>query len=154
VFALWLFTRITELRWNDAGGLLTRASMVLAGLFVALVLLPSAVRSATFYREPDNEEKIPYQAAAQTVNQTISHGAPVVVGFHPYLYSIFTGAQSLAIPQSDDNYLLTYMDKYHACCVMLTDQERDFWRPQWRAALPPHIVFVRTLDGYNVYKRD
>lgn len=149
LFAAWLFSVLSNLRWRE--GLLARALLTLAAIYIIFAMLPSAIRTAEAFRRPDTEEKVPLMRAANTVNQTISHGAPVVVGFHPYLYSLYTGAEALAIPQSDDQYLLAYMRKYHACCIVLTNQELAFWRPQWRTALPPHIFPIRSIEGYNVY---
>jgi hypothetical protein len=155
LFAAWLFTNIADLRWQAGTGvhrMVNRGCMVLAGIFIAVWLLPSAIGSAGVYRRPDNQELVPLMSAATRINQTISEGRPVVVGFHPYLYSLFTGAQALSIPQSDDEYLVSYMRKYHACCIALNEQELSFWRPQWRTALPPQVIAVASIDGYRVYR--
>ncbi len=152
VFAAWLLTNMAGLRWQIPDNqVLTRGCLVLAVLYVFIGMLAGDMKNAAFYRQADDEERVPLMQAATAVDQTISHGAPVVVGFHPYFYSMFSGAQALAIPQSDDAYLLHYMRKYHACCILLSEQELAFWRPQWRTGLPPHIYLIRSLDGYNVY---
>jgi hypothetical protein len=41
-----------------------------------------------------------------------------------------------------------------ACCVLLSDAERNFSRPTWRDAAPPGLRLSRTLDHYTVYVLD
>jgi 4-amino-4-deoxy-L-arabinose transferase-like glycosyltransferase len=151
----WLCTSLTGFEWRTATGregLVMRGCLILGAGCLVFGLVPEAIVRAEVFRQPDNVEKVPLMRVATLVNQTVSHGEPVVVGFHPYLYSLFTGAQALAIPQSDDAYLVTYMRKYHACCLLLSDYDIDFWRPTWRTSLPPHIVQVESIDQFKVYR--
>ena len=89
-------------------------------------------------------------------NDQISHGAPVIVGLYPYIYTVATGAQALAIPEADDGYLRAYMDKYHARTVLLSSEERAYWRPAWQteAGVPKWLHPLGEVDGYWRYRME
>jgi hypothetical protein len=78
---------------------------------------------------------------------TITHQDPVIV-FDPYFFSYDTGAQALSIPDSDDAYLMRYMDRYHSRWIILSDDEVRFWKPDWLAQLPSWLR-IRTVSGGN-----
>ena len=65
-----------------------------------------------------------------------------------------TGAQALCIPQSDDDHLLAYMNKYGAPQVLLSESEREFWRPAWKneAALPAGLRVPKTIGACHLYE--
>lgn len=83
----------------------------------------------------------------RSLAETITHQDPVVV-FDPYFFTYDTGAQSLSIPDSDDAYLRSYMDRYHSRWVILSDDEIRFWKPDWQTHLPPWL-HIRAVSGGN-----
>jgi hypothetical protein len=101
-----------------------------------------------------DDERIANQALVRDVDSRFTHGQPVVVGYHPYFFTQATHAPALAIPASDDAFLLGYMRKYHAHFVLLTRAERDFWRPAWRhpEGLPPQLRMAADLGNAYLYE--
>ena len=81
----------------------------------------------------------------RTLSATITHSDPVIVA-DPYFYSYDTGAQALSIPDSDDAYLIRYMDEYHSRWIMLTNTEIRFWKPAWQTQLPAWLRVRARLD--------
>jgi hypothetical protein len=119
-----------------------------------LAILPgSDYLLAAYYRAP-GKEHTEYMNLAETLNRTATKGRPVVVGDHPYFYTVAPGAQALCIPQSGDDYLLAYMSKYGAPYVLLS--EREFWRPAWKneAALPAGLRVPKKTGDYHLYELD
>jgi 4-amino-4-deoxy-L-arabinose transferase-like glycosyltransferase len=102
-----------------------------------------------------SEGRIDYLELARHVNERFARGAPVVVGFRPYFYTLVTGAPSLSIPESNDAYLLDYMRRYHARYVFLARWELNYWRPGWLKpnGLPPGLRLVADLGTAFVYER-
>ncbi len=82
----------------------------------------------------------------RSIAATITHDDPVVV-FDPYYFSYDTGAQALSIPDSDDAYLMRYMDRYHSRWVILSDDEIRFWKPDWQAHLPSWLRIRAVSEG-------
>ena len=80
---------------------------------------------------------------------------PVVVGTKPYFYTHATGCASLSIPESDDAYLLGYMDRYGASFVFLTESELDIWRPAWRtpSAVPEGLTPLTRGGAGHLFER-
>jgi 4-amino-4-deoxy-L-arabinose transferase-like glycosyltransferase len=155
LFASWLFSRLLQLGASVASG--NREPPAMAAVAVAVCygvffLLPIDYEVARRGRCPDLVENVPYQRAARMFNERIIHGKPVIVGDHPYLYSIYTGGQALSIPESDDKYLVRYMRKYGARHILLSEEERAFWRPGWADSLPEDIELVDQADGYFLYE--
>jgi 4-amino-4-deoxy-L-arabinose transferase-like glycosyltransferase len=148
LFAAWLFVSVYR-TWSDfregRRGWVRLSAILLAAGYL-FVLLP---RSDWRYARRSNSispQNFEYMQTAQSINRTITGGSPVIVGMYPYFYTVSTGAQALAIPESDDGYLLEYMKKYHA-----------FWRPSWKSenTLPRGIRLVYApLRGYYVYQKD
>ncbi len=157
VFSAWLiwgifeaFRTFLENRRNFfSAGIAAAAASCFVFFFV-----PADLAIAREQRSPDLKENVPYMRVARLVNENIAHGGPVVVGHHPYLYSVATGAQALSIPESDDEYLLSYMRKYRARHVLLSEEELAFWRPAWTSSggLPKNISLRQRLDGYSVFE--
>ncbi len=153
--ASWLFWTAWQAAADFSRG--GRSAAGLAVLALTAVFLAFAARAdyrlATFYRDvnPENKE---YFAAAQRFDREVAHGATVVVGDHPYFYTITTGAHSACIPQASDDYLFEYMEKYQARYVFLTDFERGFWRPQWASAeaVPSRLRRVASPSGFVAYE--
>jgi hypothetical protein len=102
-----------------------------------------------------DQAKVDYYRQARALAERHDCSQPVVVGYHPYFFTRATGAPALAIPYSDDVYLIDYMRRYGACWVFLTPAELDFWRPSWREPgnLPPQLRFVELLGNCKVYER-
>jgi 4-amino-4-deoxy-L-arabinose transferase-like glycosyltransferase len=156
IFAAWLghsALQLADAGWKRPLRTAERGCLLLAGAFAVYTVCIPALSVAAMRRLPDELEKQPLRAAALTVNRDYSHGGPVVVGAYPYLYSEFTGAQALAIPESTDEFLLAYMRKYHARFVLLSPGERDFWRPAWQAAPPPGLSLAGRAGQYYIYRR-
>jgi hypothetical protein len=87
------------------------------------------------------------------VNDRFARGGPVVVGNYPYHYTRYTGAPALSIPAADDAFFYAYMDCYGARWVVLTDAEREHWRPQWSGRLPAWLRPVARLRQVTVFER-
>jgi len=154
--AVWLAVSVYEVArgWaKGRAGLLPMAALGLAALYLGVGLLPSDIRIVRSRRGVDPYLDR-YTKAARAANSQIAHGAPVVVGYHPYLYTMATGAQALAIPEADDGYLRSYMARYHAQAVLLSDEERAFWRPAWetQAGVPTWLHPLGEVDGYWRYR--
>jgi 4-amino-4-deoxy-L-arabinose transferase-like glycosyltransferase len=159
LFAAWLLVSVYR-TWSDfrqgRRGWVRLSAILLAAGYLFVLLPRSDWRLARFWNST-SAENLEYMQAAQTVNRTITGGNPVIVGDHPYYYTVSTGAQSLTIPESGDQYLLEYMQKYHARFIFLSEEERTFWKPSWKSgnALPRGIRLVDTpLRGYCVYQTD
>jgi hypothetical protein len=81
----------------------------------------------------------------------------VVVGLEPYFYSVETSASGISFPESDDDFLFRFMDRYGARFIFLTDEELQLWRPQWRSPsnLPTELRFAGAVgDGLVFARRD
>jgi hypothetical protein len=155
LFAAWLWMHLLRMASSVPGGERSpgvSAPLVLAGGFLVLFLLPQGYHVAQEARYP-NPGLERYRQAALRFDHDVVHGAPVVVGFHPYLYTMYTGAPALGIPNADDAYLLRYMEKYGARHVLLSEYERGFWKPAWNAGPPPGLRLVRESNGYFLYER-
>jgi len=88
----------------------------------------------------------------RTIAATITHHDPVIV-FDPYFFTYDTGAQALSIPDSDDAYLMRYMDRYHSRWIILSDDEVRFWKPDWQAHLPSWLRIRAVTGGNTVFER-
>jgi hypothetical protein len=159
LFAAWLFVSVYR-TWSDfregRRGWVRLSALLLAAAYL-FVLLPRSDWLLARRWNSVSPENFEYMQTARSINRTITGGGPVVVGFHPYSYTLSTGAQALAIPESDDEYLLEYMKKYNARFIFLSEEELTFWRPSWKSenALPRGIRLVDApLHRYYVYRKD
>jgi 4-amino-4-deoxy-L-arabinose transferase-like glycosyltransferase len=159
LFAAWLFVSVYR-TWSDfregRRGWVRLSALLLAAGYL-FVLLPRSDWRLARYQNSISPENFEYMQTARSINRTITGGSPVVVGDHPYFYTVSTGAQALAIPESNDGYLLEYMKKYNARFIFLSEEERTFWRPWWKSenALPRGIRLVDApLHRYYVYQKD
>ena len=131
---------------------LLAATGLLAGCAFFAVSVP--VQDARLARQISAHDT----SAAQTrrvrrsISAGITHQDPVVV-YDPYFYSYDTRAQAVSIPQSDDGYLMRYMDQYHCRWIILTDEELSFWKPAWRTQLPPWLRIRAVIAGNTLFER-
>ncbi|MGA2588332.1 MAG: hypothetical protein ABSH32_00315 [Bryobacteraceae bacterium] len=88
----------------------------------------------------------------RSISATITHQDAVIV-YDPYYYSYDTGAQALSIPESNDAYLMRYMDQYHCRWVILSDDELRFWKPDWPAQLPSWLRIRAVIGGNTLLER-
>lgn len=153
LFAVWLFHGIlrSALELQSQRSPMAITVVAVGGLYIVGFLLPSDYAAATVSRSISTAENEPYSRTARLLNNEVTHGAPTIVGDHPYLYTTFTGAQSLCIPNADDAYLLTYMRKYKAQFILLSDPEREYWRPDWKNGPPAGISVIRREGAYTLY---
>ncbi len=109
-----------------------RVAALVAGLGIigAALALSEDVRIYRAQRE-HNPETVSYYALARRASAAAPGTDPVVVGFVPYSFNLATDRRALSIPQSTDDELRAYMMRYGARHVLLTDDERSFWRPAW-----------------------
>ena len=154
-FAIWLALSVSQFiaDFHDGRRGLLNFSLVLAIGVLAVIITGTDRYLAMNAQEPD-PFKIAYLHTAEEVNRTIACGKPVVVGTFPYYYTVATGAQSLSIPQSDDSYLLEYMKKYGAKYILLSESEREFWKPGWKldADSAPGIRFRQSIGKFFVFE--
>jgi hypothetical protein len=155
VFAAALVTGLfrlgAEFRAGHRGWLHVGA-LTLASLYLAVSLTRSDYRMARFALSV-NPQRRDFIEAASLINRTIAKGAPVVVGHYPYYYTAATGAQALSIPASSDDFLFSYMRKYHAGYVFLSREELDFWRPSWSSGRGPAFLQpIPAPPGYYLYR--
>ena len=135
-------------------GLLRTAAVVVFAL-VWLVLMPYyIVREYRYWYTPDVAHTN-YRAAAAEVDRRFAKGTPVIVGLDPYFYSVETFTSGISFPESSDEFLFRFMDKYDARFIYLTDEELDLWRPQWRLAdgLPQELRLAGTVGNGLVFAR-
>jgi hypothetical protein len=106
-------------------------------------------------RTEADPERAAYLALARRVHAEFARGAPVVVGDHPYFYTLATGGPSLSVPESDDTFLRAYMERYGARVVFLTRREVEFWRPAWLrpGGLPGWLELRADLGAALVFER-
>ncbi|CAN5409118.1 hypothetical protein BH24GEM3_BH24GEM3_12580 [soil metagenome] len=127
-------------------GRLARGGAVLAALALLWggLLLP---RTGKSYAHMTSADVLwgGYQQLARTVHESYTRGRPVVVGTKPYLFTAATRAPALSIPESDDAYLLAYMQRYGAEYVFLLESELSFWRPDWAERPPEWLTPVATF---------
>jgi 4-amino-4-deoxy-L-arabinose transferase-like glycosyltransferase len=88
----------------------------------------------------------------RSIAATITHQDPVIV-FDPYFFTYDTGAQALSIPDSNDAYLMRYMDRYHSRWIILSDDEVRFWKPDWQAQLPSWLRIRAVSGGNTLFER-
>jgi hypothetical protein len=157
LFVAWLCVTLWDI-WREyrGGGRppLYTTALAAAALYAAVLLPMSDYRDARYQRSP-NPERVEYARTVKNLDDTLLHGSPVIVGNYPFYYSFATKAQALAIPSSTDEYLLDFMDQYHADHVILSTSEQAFWRPTWTAGMLPVGLQVLGVGsrGYYIYKR-
>jgi 4-amino-4-deoxy-L-arabinose transferase-like glycosyltransferase len=123
-------------------------SVVFAVCFYAVVIRV-AYLNAVWLRSVD-EKQLTYFTAAQIVASR-TNSMPVVVGFYPYNYTFVTGAQALAIPNSDDDYLVAFMNKYNACYLFLRADELKFFKPEWQTQLPSNLILASHQQDFYLF---
>lgn len=107
---------------------------------------------------PDPQNQY-YRYLARQIDQRFSKGRPVVVGTKPYHFAFATGGKALSIPESDDLFLLGYMNKYGADFIFLTEEELRFWRPGWlsdgtpTANFPKDLKMVERLENAFLFRK-
>lgn len=134
--------RLRKSSWSRSGPVLLAAA-------AALAILPPTVRSTERLFSPD-PELLEHAAFYEAVDALAEGDGPVVVGDKPYYFTQMTLRSSLSIPYADDAYLRSYMEKYGARYVALTDAELEFWHPDWRdpSALPEFLEPVPDAPGH------
>jgi len=146
VLALLVVRAVADVRRGERG-----LAMVIAAVGVVfwLALVPASdVARMQMMRTP-NPVRVQQQALNRQVRDLVRSG-PVVVET-PYFYSYDTQAQALSIPQSDDPYLVAYMNRFGARNVLLSDAEMAFWRPDWSAGrLPPELHVVARMNNASL----
>jgi len=146
---MWLACGVADLMAHCPGKS-GRYALIL-GCAVCAVYFP--LRDASLVRQLSAEDShtAPWRRARRMMSATITHQDPVIV-MDPYLYSYDTGAQALSIPESDDAYLLRYMSEYHSRWIMLTNDELQFWEPQWSSQLPSGLRIRAEADGGKLFE--
>jgi hypothetical protein len=102
-----------------------------------------------------NDFPVRYRLIAAEVDRRVARGKPVVVGTVPYFYTLETSSPALSIPEASDQFLLTYMDKYGAEYVLLTQEEIAFWRPAWRSpsSIPEQLELIDHIGTASLFQR-
>ena len=157
LFAAWLFTSVYKVWLEFRAGRRDwlRLGIVTLGTLYVAILLPRHDYEVARSRRAVDHQNAEYMRMAERVNLDITHNAPVIVGDHAYYYTVSTGAQALSIPESSDDYLLSYMKKYGANYIFLSDAERQFWKSSWtRVGGTPEFIQLRAnLGKYYVYQK-
>jgi 4-amino-4-deoxy-L-arabinose transferase-like glycosyltransferase len=158
LLALWLAISVhgmTSAWRKERRGVPLMSALCLAALYIAVGLVPSDLRMMRVLRATD-PYLLRYTQAARLTDERIAHGEPVIVGNHPYIYAVATGAQALAIPEADDNYLKSFMEKYRARTILLSGEERAYWRPGWQtdAGIPQWLHPLGEVNGYWLYRKE
>jgi hypothetical protein len=151
VLVLAALKALAELSWR-------RPALVLVVLFSAawwLGFVPARDQWAWSVYPSNSGFYMVMRKAYREVNGDLSGRGPVVVGEFPYQFTYYTGRPALSMPLSDDAYLLTYMERYGSRWIVLTPEERKFFRKQWEepGGLPPQLRFVGMVDSLLVYER-
>lgn len=146
VLALVVVRAVNAVRRGERGLAMAIAAVGVA-FWIALVPVSDVFRMRSI-RAP-NPVRVQQQAINRRVRALVSSG-PVVVDA-PYFYSYDAQAQALSIPQSDDRYLVGYMNRFGARNVLLSDAEMTFWRPEWSAGrLPAELHLVTRLGDTSL----
>jgi 4-amino-4-deoxy-L-arabinose transferase-like glycosyltransferase len=157
LFAAWLYTSLFKVWQEVRAGRRDWLCLGIVALWIlyGAILLPRHDYELARDRRAVAPQNMEYMRMAERVNRDITNDAPVIVGDHAYYYTISTGAQALSIPESGDDYLRSYMKKYHVNYIFLSDAERQFWKPSWTQAggLPQFIRLRANFDKYHVYQK-
>ena len=142
--------------WTAAQRPAQRIALASALVLVWGILIP--IHSVAAYRQMYVEDAslVAYRAGASEVDRRFANGTPVIVGLTPYFYSVETRSISLSFPDSSDDFLFRYMDKYGARFIYLTADELEYWRPDWHSTsrLPDGLRAAGAVsDGY-VFRRE
>lgn len=134
--------RLRRSRWPSAGPALLAAATAVA------VLVPTVQSTLSLFGP--NPELLEHEAFYRSVDALAEGDGPVVVGDKPYYFTQMTLRSSLSIPYADDDYLRSYMEKYGARYVALTDEELESWHPEWRdpSGLPDFLEPVPEEHGH------
>ena len=113
---------------------------------------PSALTTA---RGPDRHG-VEYRAIARNVQRRWVGGEPIVVGNLPYFYTFFTSAPALSIPDAGDEFLDSYLKRYHARFLLLTEDELLSWRRSWigKDSVGPGLRLEARPGGAFLYRQD
>lgn len=153
VLGLGTTSAIIEVRNPTSGrkGLAAWATLACLSVWVLF-----AVKSFDVYRgyKAEDHQLVAYRDLAREVNDLYGTGRPIVVGTKPYFYTAATGNPSLSIPLSNGDFLVSYMQRYGASFILLTEKELTFWRPAWQmsASLPPGLVLVARPRSAYLFK--
>ena len=146
VLALIVVRAVDGVRRGDRG---LAVAIAAVGIAFWMVLVPVADVVRTRFTRAPNPVRVQQQSINRQVSALVRSG-PVVVDA-PYFYSYDTQAQALAIPQSDDRYLVRYMNRFGARNVLLSDAEMTFWRPEWSAGrLPAELHLVTRVHNASL----
>jgi 4-amino-4-deoxy-L-arabinose transferase-like glycosyltransferase len=129
-----------------ASGIAASRYRALVATACAICAVYIVIQDAALFRQATTPTTAAqWRSDRRTLSATIAHADPVIVA-DPYFYTYDTGAQSLSIPDSDDAYLIRYMDEYHSRWIMLTNDEIRFWKPQWQNQLPAWLRVRARFD--------
>jgi hypothetical protein len=146
VLALIVVRAVDGVRRGERG---LSAVVAAVGVVFWMAFVPLSDVSRTRFMRAPNPVRVQQQALNRQVRDLVRSG-PVVVET-PYFYSYDTQAQALSIPQSDDRYLVAYMNRYGARNVLLSDAEMTFWRPDWSAGrLPAELHVVARMNNASL----
>ncbi len=147
VFMAVTVRAVTDLRQGRRG---TAPVVAAAGLLFWLAVVPIADVSLSRLMRRPNAERVA-QRAMHLRMRDLTPAGPVVVE-SPYFYSYDTQRQALSMPDSDDRFLMSYMNRYGARAVLLTDAELAFWRPAWsRGQLPGELHVVERFPSASLF---
>jgi 4-amino-4-deoxy-L-arabinose transferase-like glycosyltransferase len=129
-----------------ASGIVTSRYRALVAAACAICAIYIVIQDAKLFRQATTQTaEAQWRRDRRTLSATITHADPVIVA-DPYFYTYDTGAQALSIPDSDDAYLIRYMDEYHSRWIMLTNDEIRFWKPAWQTQLPAWLRVRARFD--------
>jgi len=137
----------SRIRRRDVRLVAVVASGILVVGAIARVAWPAVQQTYTTFAA-----RIELEAIAREADARFARGRPVVVGTKPYYYTRVTGASALSIPWSSDDYLESYMKKYGASYLILTEEEQAFWRPNWKSP-PSFLQLEGRIGSAYIYRR-
>ena len=135
--------------WSRVAGYALRVLVVI--VIIGVIRIDSRIVSIARGRHEFMQD---YLAIARDLQARFAPQNPVVV-WYPYGYTFETGAPALRNPESDDAFLLEYMERYDAEFILMTDRQLDAWRPQWMSGdgLPDWLVRVPDMTTAHLYRR-
>jgi 4-amino-4-deoxy-L-arabinose transferase-like glycosyltransferase len=121
-------------------------------VYLVAFLIPQNLRIARTMRATD-PVLAEFRAAAESLDAAIPDSSAAVISHLPYLFTLYTGRQSVSPPYPGKTELLGIMERYHASHVFLPADDFPYYYRGGPGSLGPELSTARPVSSYLVLQR-